>query len=418
MVDQVIVKGSSGSTCTAMIQDSTIRDSVVVAPGSGASAICTAEVVNLGTSASSYRNVTAVATGSGGVAIEASALGTLSKATVELVNVIAKGGPGGAGLAITEQLRRRGDDHRQPLELGELLDLRNQRAVRQSRRQSGHSPVLRPARRGRLPPAAGSVTIDAGLDDPANGALDVDGDPRRVGTTDIGADELVPGPAATTEAAGAVTSQSATLSGSVNARGAPTTYRFEYGTTTAYGRSTPATAAGSGTTAVAIAATVGGLSPATTYHYRIVAANPGGVTEGSDRTFTTTVTPAPPPATQPPGTTPPFPGVELASPKLTYARGAITVRLRCPAGTSGRCSGQTTLTARRRTRPRRVSLGRAAFSIAPGSSARVKVRVTRAGRRLFRRASRLRGRAVNLTRDGAGRSRTAKTAVTIGRRRR
>ena len=178
-----------------------------------------------------------------------------------------------------------------------------------------------------------------------------------------------------------------------------------------------ATAAGSGTTAVATAATVGGLSPATTYHYRIVAANPGGVTDGSDRTFTTTVPPAPPPATQPPATTPPFSGVELASPKLTYAGGAITVRLRCPAGTSGRCSGQTTLTARRRTSPRRVSLGRAAFSIAPGSSARVKVRVTRAGRRLFRRASRLRGGAVDFTRDDAGRSKTTKTAVTIGRRR-
>jgi hypothetical protein len=418
-VDRVIVKGSAGTDCAAFARNSTIRDSIVVASGSGASAICARADGPGDKSAGSYRNVTAIATGSGGVAIDAYASGT-GMVTVNLVNVIAQGGPVGASLAMTTDgsgaeatITARHSNWANYLAFGtnaQYVDLGG---------NQGTSPAFVDAAAGDYRQRPASVTIDAGLDDFANGALDVDGDPRRVGTTDIGADELVPRPAATTEPAGAVTSQSAMVSGRVNPKGAPTTYRFEYGTTTTYGRTTPVTAAGSGKTAVVAAAAVGGLSPATTYHYRIVAANAGGVTTGSDRTLTTTTVPAVgPPATQPPATTPPFPGIELASPKLTYARGAITVRLRCPAGTSGRCSGRTTLTARRPTSARRVRLGRAAFSITPGGGASVKVRVTRAGRRLLRRASRRRGRAVSFARDGAGRSTTTETAVTIRHRRR
>ncbi len=40
--------------------------------------------------------------------------------------------------------------------------------------------------------APGSPTVDAGVTDAANGETDVDGDPRAIVTTDIGADELLP----------------------------------------------------------------------------------------------------------------------------------------------------------------------------------------------------------------------------------
>jgi len=64
--------------------------------------------------------------------------------------------------------------------------------------------------------------------------------------------------------------------------------KFEYGTSTAYGSSAPCTpAAGSGTSPVAVSATVGGLTPRTTYHFRVVASNAGGTTIGGDESLAT-----------------------------------------------------------------------------------------------------------------------------------
>jgi hypothetical protein len=96
-------------------------------------------------------------------------------------------------------------------------------------------------------------------------------------------------PAVTTNAATSVASSGATLNGSVNPEGAATTYQFDYGTTTSYGSSVPSPAgsAGSGTTAVNENASLTGLSPSTTYHYRIEATNSAGTTYGADQQFTT-----------------------------------------------------------------------------------------------------------------------------------
>ena len=94
-------------------------------------------------------------------------------------------------------------------------------------------------------------------------------------------------PTATTNAATGVTSSGATLNGAINPQGADTHYQFDYGTTTSYGSNTTSTDGGSGTSSVNENATLTGLSPSTTYHYRIEATNSGGTTDGSDQTFTT-----------------------------------------------------------------------------------------------------------------------------------
>jgi hypothetical protein len=63
---------------------------------------------------------------------------------------------------------------------------------------------------------------------------------------------------------------------------------FDYGTTTSYGSTAPcASAPGSGESAVAVAASLGNLSPASTYHFRVSATNAAGTSTGSDQTFTT-----------------------------------------------------------------------------------------------------------------------------------
>jgi hypothetical protein len=101
---------------------------------------------------------------------------------------------------------------------------------------------------------------------------------------------LFPGlqaPGAVTGTATSAQTTSATLNGTVDARGIVSSYRFDYGTTTSYGSSTPESDAGRGQGAVARSATITGLQPGTTYHYRIVASSALGTSHGEDRVFKT-----------------------------------------------------------------------------------------------------------------------------------
>ena len=93
-----------------------------------------------------------------------------------------------------------------------------------------------------------------------------------------------------------ISQTAATLNGTVNPNGAATTYQFQWGPTTSYGSTVPASPgnAGSGSAAVAESAALTGLSAGTTYHYRLSATNATGTTNGSDQSFTTTTAaPAP-----------------------------------------------------------------------------------------------------------------------------
>jgi hypothetical protein len=91
------------------------------------------------------------------------------------------------------------------------------------------------------------------------------------------------------EFAAEVTTSEAKLGALVNPGGIQTTYRFEYGTTTAYGQSTPFPegSVGEGVTSHAVWAAASSLAPGTTYHYRVVATNELGTATGLDQTFTT-----------------------------------------------------------------------------------------------------------------------------------
>jgi hypothetical protein len=84
----------------------------------------------------------------------------------------------------------------------------------------------------------------------------------------------------------------AELHGTINPHGAATTYHFEYGTTTEYGRSTPEVDGGTGGTDQLVSQPTGRLTPETTYHVRVVATTNGQTTTGDDGTFTTGAMPA------------------------------------------------------------------------------------------------------------------------------
>jgi phospholipase C len=96
-------------------------------------------------------------------------------------------------------------------------------------------------------------------------------------------------PAVATEPASGVGQSAAILHGSVDPEGAPLSdCHFDYGTSPSYGSSVPcASRPEAGSDPVAVSASLSGLTPNSTYHLRVVAANPGGTSLGTDQTFTT-----------------------------------------------------------------------------------------------------------------------------------
>lgn len=109
-----------------------------------------------------------------------------------------------------------------------------------------------------------------------------------------------PVPGVRTGSASSVGHGTATVGAVVNPSGTQTanetTYRFEYGTTAAYGQTTAALPEGrslAGDSYVPVSAVLGGLAPQTEYHYRVVASNGNGTTYGRDRIFWTGATPPP-----------------------------------------------------------------------------------------------------------------------------
>jgi hypothetical protein len=96
-------------------------------------------------------------------------------------------------------------------------------------------------------------------------------------------------PLPTTSAATPIGSTTATLKGSVNPNGLATKYFFKYGTSaTPYSAETAKTSVPAGTSPVTASTGVSGLTPETTYHFRLFAENTSGTTEGGDLTLTTT----------------------------------------------------------------------------------------------------------------------------------
>lgn len=73
-----------------------------------------------------------------------------------------------------------------------------------------------------------------------------------------------------------------TFTALVNPNAATTTYRFQYGTSTAYGLETFGKSIPAGVTARSVEFGINSLAPRTTYHFRVVASNKAGTTIGPD----------------------------------------------------------------------------------------------------------------------------------------
>jgi hypothetical protein len=233
------------------------------------------------------------------------------------------------------------------------------------------SPALRPLAENGGPVETmalqpGSPAIDAGG---AAGcpATDARGVLRPAGAAcDVGAFEVAT-PSAITETASGVGTGGATLVGvATNPDLAGGSVSFQFGTTTAYGSQTAAQGIGATTRGASFAATVAGLSPGTTYHYREVVTNAAGTAVGADRTF----------ATQSPTT--PISGVGPPVATLTVKHlGGRRFRVHC-AGAP--CHG--TLVATARSGKRTVFVAKAKLRLDAGETEKVTLKLTGAGKRL------------------------------------
>jgi hypothetical protein len=100
------------------------------------------------------------------------------------------------------------------------------------------------------------------------------------------------GPTVVSGASTVLSAREATVEGTIDPEGVASTYHFEYGNGSSYDTRTVEAAAGAGSGPITVSATLKGLKPNKTYHYRLVGSNPSGSIDGSDQTFATARAPA------------------------------------------------------------------------------------------------------------------------------
>jgi phosphodiesterase/alkaline phosphatase D-like protein len=199
------------------------------------------------------------------------------------------------------------------------------------------------------------------------------------GTPDQKLTTVVNAPAAiTTAGATAITQTAATLAGTVNPNsGNVTACKIEYGTSTGYGSQAGcASLPGSGSSPVAVSASLSGLTANTTYHFRLVATNAGGTTNGSDQTFTTLAnTCATDPSLCPPGPKPEPQGTAKAASSASVSANKASLKLTC---TGGACKGSFKLTAKLKQgkKTKTLTIGKGSFSLAAGAAKTLTVSIT------------------------------------------
>jgi hypothetical protein len=218
------------------------------------------------------------------------------------------------------------------------------------------------------------------------------------------------GPTARTDSATGVSETTATLNGTANPKGQASFAWFEYGPTTNYGASTDQQSLGHDKVDYSVSASVSGLTPATTYHYRIVVKNQAGQTSyGADTTFNTKGA-SPTSTTQ--TDTPAIRRFELkdTSVKATRAH-VVTLHVACPSFVKGSCLGGVILRAllkgkghlaNGRPNVKRQRIGSGHFAIRPGTVAPVRVKLTNKGFRLLVRKKKLRAEATVIAVDNGG----------------
>ena len=158
-----------------------------------------------------------------------------------------------------------------------------------------------------------------------------------------------------------VRDSTATVNGTVDPQGQKTTYYFQYGTTTSYGTQTNPFNVGASGGNVAVHALLAGLHSGTTYHYRVVAQNTTGTSDGADQTFTTTSSQV----------------AFLGREGFVSPGGTVGVEAGCFGGQSN-CTGHVTLS------HQGTVIGQTDFNIAPDSGGFQNMTLSSSGQKLLK----------------------------------
>jgi iron transport multicopper oxidase len=237
-------------------------------------------------------------------------------------------------------------------------------------------------------------------------------------------------PVTATGAASAVTQTTATLNATVNPAGeALSDCRFEYGPTSAYGKSVPcSTTPSPGEAPVAVSATITGLAPNSTYYFRVLATNATATAHGGEARLTTLpLLLAPTPlggetlqVLNTPIVSAAVPRVKLLRRSLVAGRGGkVTVTLSCPTGV-GRCVGSlilrtqiVVLSSAGRRSSRNVVLAGGAFSLGGGQFTSLHLHLSAQALRLLLRSHPLHAQMTITAQDSSGVIYRTKLSVTI-----
>jgi hypothetical protein len=152
------------------------------------------------------------------------------------------------------------------------------------------------------------------------------------------------------------------LTGRVNPNARATTWHFEYGATTAYGKRTPDKSLAPGLSPVGVSAKLAGLRAGHKIHYRLVASNADGTAHGADATFAVAAR---------------FGGVRILGSTFLVGRGGVVrVRLSCPRSAAKSCTGKLSASVK-------GNLGSVRFRIASGAGKTLALVLNRRGRRMI-----------------------------------
>jgi hypothetical protein len=239
--------------------------------------------------------------------------------------------------------------------------------------------------------------------------------------SDASASTLPEPPIVTTEPPTSLTATSAILHGDIALGDAiVTSCEFEFNSAETH---LPCQPDGTQGGSEAVTALVGGLSPATTYRYRILAGDIGGTGYGTLEEFTTPAAPL-----EPGG---PLGEAPMEAPKakligrafVVGSSGQLRVPLRC-ISTATLCRGVITLrtlgavTISRRTKAKRtLTLASSSFTVPAARAGTLILKLSSAARNLIGRTHRLQVRATVSLHIAPGTNQSTQSTITLSRRR-